>query len=163
MATHGIKQLSSLTIKYCGLGGSSRYIRPFLTSDAFKQFAQENPTVTINIIKRNNRHPFLLAQYVKGWDKQICVKNEQDESIMKQIMNLNNSSGRKLKRFKKPVITKQVSVQGVWTPQLKIVDEDWSANMSEVSIVGFAEGEMNEIHEKNRTIGRGQFNKFVIE
>lgn len=160
MATHGVKQLSALTIAYCKHGGSSRHIRSFLSdpSGPFTTFAASNPTVTINVVARNGKHPYVRGEYVKGWDKTICVKNEEDEIIMRQITKLNNSSGRKMKKFKAPVESKRVSIQGTWSPLLRIGGEDWRSGMEEIVIENYGEEEADEIHAKNRVVGRGQFN-----
>jgi len=164
MATHGIKQLHKLTVAYCPHSGSSRHLRAFLgSSDGFfRKFAQENPTLNIDVIQRRGKHPFVRGEYVKGWDKTICVKNETDEVICKQINNLNNSSGRKLKKFKSPVIAKNVSTQGVWTPALNIRDEDWIDQMEVVTIEDYGSEDSDEKHRKHRIVGRGQFNHVEV-
>mmetsp|Transcript_32689 Transcript_32689/g.75247 ORF Transcript_32689/g.75247 Transcript_32689/m.75247 type:complete len:82 (-) Transcript_32689:1539-1784(-) len=71
------------------------------------------------------QHPYVKGQYRSGFSKQICVKNYNPKEIIKAITMLNNSSGRKMTKFEKPVISRTPSVQGIWTPFLDISDQQW--------------------------------------
>ena len=130
MATRGIKQLQSLTIQYCEHGGSSAAIREFLHKGKILSFAHSNPTVTIETKVRNGRHPHVAASYKTGFDKQICVKNEPYERIVKVLWMLNNSSGRKIVKLSGAgVKTDTPSVQGVWTPMLDIASKPFKIDI----------------------------------
>mmetsp|Transcript_28989 Transcript_28989/g.58836 ORF Transcript_28989/g.58836 Transcript_28989/m.58836 type:complete len:136 (+) Transcript_28989:90-497(+) len=123
MATRGIKQLQKLTLSYCEHGGSSRYVREFISSGRIVDYARANPTVQVAVEVQNGRHPNVNAEYLTGWDKQVCVKNEPINRISNVIQMLNDSSGRKMNRIDGPVQTQTPSVQGIWTPFLDIRDK----------------------------------------
>ena len=139
MATRGIKQLQKLRIVYCEYGGSSRYVREFLQKSAptattthkhsIVQFALDNPTVEVLCQLRPGKHPYVRGEYLTGNFKQECIKNQPILEIRKAMQRLNNSSGRKLVKFEKPVVTQTPSVQGVWTPMLDICKEQWDVRI----------------------------------
>ena len=129
MATRGIPQLLQLRIVYCEHGGSSRYIRDFLQSGNILQFASQNPNVEIRCMLRPGKHPYVRGDYLSGNFKQECVKNRPVKELVEALERLKNSSGRKLKKFTKPVITQTPSVQGVWTPMLDISKEQWDVRI----------------------------------
>ena len=80
---------------------------------------------------RNGKHPYIKAEYVSGYSKQVCIKNEPMEKITKVIEMLNNSSGRKITKIGGPIKTQTPSVQGVWTPMLDIADKEFQIEMVE--------------------------------
>ena len=82
---------------------------------------------------RPGKHPYVRGEYLTGNSKQECVKNQPVSEIRKALERLNNSSGRKLVKFEKPVITQTPSVQGVWTPMLDIYKEQWDVRIVESS------------------------------
>ena len=120
MATRGIKQLIQLNIIYCEHGGSSRTIREFISSKRIIEFCNQNPSVNVNVNVRNGHHPYMEGNYRTGKSKQICIKNEPMKRIGNVLNMLNNSSGRKISKISKPIITQTPSIQGVWTPMLDI-------------------------------------------
>eukprot|EP00553_Chaetoceros_curvisetus_P012680 CAMPEP_0204639970 /NCGR_PEP_ID=MMETSP0717-20131115/45200_1 /ASSEMBLY_ACC=CAM_ASM_000666 /TAXON_ID=230516 /ORGANISM="Chaetoceros curvisetus" /LENGTH=131 /DNA_ID=CAMNT_0051660245 /DNA_START=71 /DNA_END=466 /DNA_ORIENTATION=- len=125
MATRGVKQLTKLRIFFCEHGGSSNNIRDYIASPAIIQFATKNPTVEVIAKRRNGKHPYIQAEYVTGYSKQVCIKNEETERIEKVVTMLNDSSGRKITKITKPVKTDTPSVQGVWTPMLDIANKSF--------------------------------------
>jgi large subunit ribosomal protein L43 len=120
MATRGIFQLQTLKICYCEFGGSSRAVRDFISSGRIVSWATDHPQVQVELKVRNGKHPFLEGDYISGQPKQIGVKNEDTKRIYQVMDMLKNSSGRKMKRLNRPVITQTPSVQGVWTPMLNL-------------------------------------------
>lgn len=124
MATRGVKQLQKLQIFFCEHGGSSNAIREYIKSGRIVTFASENPTVEVAARLRNGKHPYVKAEYLTGFSKQVCVKNEPIERIEKVVTMLNNSSGRKLTKIGSPIKTDTPSVQGVWTPMLEIAQRE---------------------------------------
>ena len=78
---------------------------------------------------RNGKHPFVEGEYVSGKPKQIGVKNEDMKRIYQVMDMLKNSSGRKMTRLNRPVITQTPSVQGVWTPMLNLQDVQFDIQM----------------------------------
>jgi large subunit ribosomal protein L43 len=75
MATRGVKQLQTLRIAYCNYGGSSESVRAFISSGKIVDFAKQNPSVEVIGELRNGKHPYIRAEYLTGFDKQVCVKN----------------------------------------------------------------------------------------
>ena len=96
-----------------------------LISTSLKPFALSNPTLEIVVSKVNGRHPNVKAEYRTGWDKVVGVKNMDVADIMEQIVRLNETSGRKLTKFTKPVYAERMSVQGRWTPGLDLREEEF--------------------------------------
>lgn len=131
MATRGIKQLKQLQIVFCEHGGSSRNVREYISTGKIVQFAADNPTVEVAAKLRNGKHPYVKAEYVTGYSKQVCVKNEDIERIDKVLTLLNNSSGRKITKIGSPIKTDTPSVQGVWTPMLDISHAPFKVNFKE--------------------------------
>ncbi len=142
MATRGIKQLKNLQIVYCEHGGSSSNIRQYLsstpssstsskTANKIISFCQSNPTVQVSTKLRNGKHPYIKAEYVSGFSKQVCIKNESLERIDKVIQMLNDSSGRKITKIGGPVRTQTPSIQGVWTPMLDIANKEFHIDLIE--------------------------------
>mmetsp|Transcript_34247 Transcript_34247/g.50343 ORF Transcript_34247/g.50343 Transcript_34247/m.50343 type:complete len:133 (+) Transcript_34247:52-450(+) len=131
MATRGVKQLLKLRLCYCEVGGSSRNVREYISSGKVVEFAKENPTVSVIVQTRNGKHPMVKGHYITGYDKQICVKNEPIKRIDTVVNMLNNSSGRKMKKFGSPVKTVKPSVQGVWTPYLDIAERKFPIEIVE--------------------------------
>lgn len=131
MSTRGVKQLTNLVFTYCEHGGSSRYVREFISSGRIVDIARREPDVEILVKNRNGKHPFIEARYLTGYDKVVCVKNEPVGRIYKVVEMLNNSSGRKLTKINAPIRTDTPSVQGVWTPMLDIASEEYKIEMVE--------------------------------
>ena len=122
MATRGIVQLKTLKLFYCEHGGSSRAVRDFISSGRIVTWATQNPKIQVEVKVRNGEHPFVEGEYISGKPKQIGVKNENTKRIYEVMDMLKNSSGRKMKRLNRPVLTQTPSIQGVWTPMLNLKD-----------------------------------------
>ena len=125
MATRGVFQLQKLTLFYCEHGGSSKAVRDFLASGRLVSWATERPHLEIQVRVRNGKHPYVKADYLSSPNDnihQICVKSNQARSPdMEMVLDqLYNRSGRKTKKFTKPVYTDTPSIQGVWTPSLNL-------------------------------------------
>jgi large subunit ribosomal protein L43 len=129
MATRGVKQLQTLKIFYCNYGGSSAAARDYIATGKIVEFAKKNPTVQVIGELRNGKHPFVRAEYLSGFPKQVCVKNETIRRIEEVIHMLNNSSGRKIKKIEGSTQTDKPSIQGVWTPMLDIVQKKFKIEM----------------------------------
>ncbi len=120
MSSNGVRQLQKLSLSYCSHSGSSKSLRSIISNGQLVAFAEANPSVQVVAFTNNGHHPFIRGEYLTGFDKTIGVKNLDVETIMKNILRLSNSSGRKLLKFKKPIISSTPSIQGIWTPQLDI-------------------------------------------
>ena len=129
MATRGIKQLQKLHVVFCEHGGSSTPVREYIKSAKIVQFAVDNPTVEVIASLRNGHHPYVKADYLTGFSKQVCVKNEPVERIEIVVAMLNNSSGRKITKIGSPIKTDTPSVQGIWTPMLDIAQKPFQVQM----------------------------------
>lgn len=78
-------------------------------------FAKQNPQIEFTVSPRPNKHPVVLGHYLNGRHKAICVRNLEKEQILQKVELLRNANGEKLKKVKKPVISSQESVRGVWS------------------------------------------------
>ena len=58
---------------------------------------------------------------MRGFDKAVGVKNRSAQEISAVVAALRDSSGRKMKPMKKPVLSRARSVQGRWTAALPCV------------------------------------------
>jgi len=87
--------------------------------NSLKAFATANPQVEINVSPRPRKHPVIIAHYVNGRSKAICVRNLQKEQILQKAELLRDASGEKLKRVTKPVQSINDSVRGIWSPFAK--------------------------------------------
>ena len=63
MATRGVFQCRTLTLRYCEHGGSSRAVREYLASGKLLEWASSRPTVEVRVSVANGRHPNLSAGY----------------------------------------------------------------------------------------------------
>mmetsp|Transcript_23329 Transcript_23329/g.28675 ORF Transcript_23329/g.28675 Transcript_23329/m.28675 type:complete len:133 (-) Transcript_23329:292-690(-) len=131
MATRGIQQLKHLQLVYCEHGGSSSHLRQYLNSSKILSFCNEYPSLEVSTKLRNGKHPYIKADYVTGSSKQVCVKNESIERIVKVMHMLKDSSGRKIAKIGTPIKTQTPSVQGVWTPSLDISNKGFEIQIME--------------------------------
>ncbi len=79
-------------------------------------FARRNPQIEIHVSPRPRRHPVIIANYINGAQRSICVKNLQNEGVREKADLLRNSSGEKNKKLGKPVTSINESVRGIWSP-----------------------------------------------
>ncbi|DBA03545.1 TPA: hypothetical protein N0F65_011446 [Lagenidium giganteum] len=119
MATKGVWQLQKLTIRYCQYGGSSRYVRQLLADERFLRFVEENPQVQFQTELKGARHPVLIGDYITNERKVVDVKNQDEKFVLQMMQRLRDTSGRKMTKMKRPVISKRPSVQGIWQPDIK--------------------------------------------
>lgn len=79
-------------------------------------FARNNPQIAISISPRPHHHPVIIAEYINGAKKSICVKNLQNEGVREKAELLRNRTGEKNGKLGKPVVSVNESVRGVWDP-----------------------------------------------
>lgn len=48
---------------------------------------------------RRNKHPFLTAQYINGFVKDVTLKNYQNDEVLKEFERVRTSFGRKALPF----------------------------------------------------------------
>ncbi|KAF2706034.1 hypothetical protein K504DRAFT_448453 [Pleomassaria siparia CBS 279.74] len=110
-----ILQCKSLTFHYCDWAGSSRGMNAFIRS-SLPSFAKRNPSIEISVSPRPNQHPVIIANYINGRQKAICVRNLTNEGVREKAELLRDNSGEKNKRVTKPVTSLNESVRGIWSP-----------------------------------------------
>ncbi|KAL4476446.1 hypothetical protein ABPG74_010179 [Tetrahymena malaccensis] len=117
MCSRGVFQLRKIQLQFCDFGGSSKGVRDFLNSDTVKEFMVKNPQIQFEFIMRRNKHPFLSAQYINGFVKDVSLKNYGGEEILDEFNRVRQSFGRKSLPFAgKKLYTSKPSIQGKWTP-----------------------------------------------
>mmetsp|Transcript_6901 Transcript_6901/g.7938 ORF Transcript_6901/g.7938 Transcript_6901/m.7938 type:complete len:137 (-) Transcript_6901:947-1357(-) len=116
MNSQGEWLLRKLAIRYCQHGGSSRGVREFLRSKKFVDFAKENPQIEITAEKLGGRHPTIIGTYLNApYEPTLwSVRNQNEWEILDVLQQLRNRNGGKITKYKKPVYTKNESIQGVW-------------------------------------------------
>ena len=80
------------------------------------QFAGNHPQVEFSVSPRPSKHPVIIAQYINGREKAICVRNMEPYEVLKKAELLRDASGEKLRKITKPVQSINESVRGVWSP-----------------------------------------------
>ena len=121
MATRGVFQLARLAFNSCEHSGSSVGMRMFL-SDYLPHFAREHPHVEISQSVAPGRHPYVRASYKCGRSRTVSVKNDEPGEILRQVMNLRSTIGRKTtlgrsanRSVKQRVVTATPSIQRAGT------------------------------------------------
>mmetsp|Transcript_31182 Transcript_31182/g.96507 ORF Transcript_31182/g.96507 Transcript_31182/m.96507 type:complete len:134 (+) Transcript_31182:788-1189(+) len=110
----GVPQLRELVVRYCPHGGSSRGARAFVhgEKDGFAAFAAANPRVACRSELGRGKHPVVRGVYVWGEPKVYDCKNRTAGDVLGMAEELRDSSGRKMTRFEKPVVSERPSIQG---------------------------------------------------
>lgn len=108
----GVSQLQRLVVRYCPHGGSSRGARAFVFEE-FAKFAEANPAVECRSELGRGKHPCVRGSYVWGEEKVLDAKNQSSDEVRRLAEVLRDSSGRKMLRFEKPVVSARPSIQGV--------------------------------------------------
>mmetsp|Transcript_28343 Transcript_28343/g.47653 ORF Transcript_28343/g.47653 Transcript_28343/m.47653 type:complete len:132 (-) Transcript_28343:317-712(-) len=122
MSLKGVRQMKELVIRYSDYDGSSKGIREWIRLNLV-EFAQKNPDLAVKTELKRCAHPFVRGNFVNGNTKTICVKNLDTERISSYVFDLRNQIGRKTSStgYKKPVVTKQTSVQGEWHERMDLI------------------------------------------
>ncbi|CAN9226037.1 unnamed protein product [Alternaria alternata] len=106
----------SLTFHYCNWWGSSKGMNAFLKA-SLPAFAKRNPQIEISVSPRSRKHPVIIANYLNGAQRSICVKNLQNEGVREKAEMLRNSTGEKNRKLDgRPVKSLNESVRGIWSP-----------------------------------------------
>ena len=108
----GVPQLQRLVVRYCPHGGSSRGARAFVFEE-FAKYAEANPAVECRSELGRGKHPCVRGSYVWGEEKVLDAKNQSSDEVRRLAEVLRDSSGRKMLRFEKPVVSARPSIQGV--------------------------------------------------
>eukprot|EP00924_Labyrinthula_sp_SR-Ha-C_P000989 maker-scaffold_7-snap-gene-10.21-mRNA-1 protein AED:0.02 eAED:0.02 QI:107/1/1/1/1/1/2/118/152 len=138
MDKNRVWQLQRVTLRYCPIGGSSRRMRNFIRSD-LKNFAEDHPWIEFRTEIKKNKHPIVVGEYKNYLDekkrkenkdftfkdlvrdhkpiqpKVVDVKKMERKEIFSVLEMMRNETGNKVgKRYKKPVIVENESIQGLW-------------------------------------------------
>ncbi|KAL6064267.1 54S ribosomal protein L51, mitochondrial [Balamuthia mandrillaris] len=120
MSRNGIWQMKRLIVQWCDWGGSSRGVREFLKTQ-YPAFAERNPQIEAEAVLRRGRHPHLIAEYINGRRRKVCVKNVDPLEVTRVAQYLRDQwGGKNPKGGARPVYTSRPSVQGIWNPFLNI-------------------------------------------
>ena len=136
MSRRGVSQLQRIVFNYCNHSGSSRGAREFLfgSTNAVKNtiedsssrngqsymesFVERHPHITISCQVKSGRHPWMEASYLNGRVRSVSMKNDDAVEILRQIMNLRSTVGRRTstgsksnRQVKQRVVTSQPSIQ----------------------------------------------------
>ncbi|EFJ32568.1 hypothetical protein SELMODRAFT_85537 [Selaginella moellendorffii] len=119
MALRGVWQLKKLLVHYCKRSGGSRGARDFVET-LLPRFAKANPQIEIEAKWRPHQDPYLEAFFLNKRERTIGLRNLSAEDCLVQAKRLRNLVGRRpIKRRTREISTRK-SIQGRWTPFLKI-------------------------------------------
>ncbi|OLY82974.1 54S ribosomal protein L51, mitochondrial [Smittium mucronatum] len=104
-----------LVLNYCETSGSSAGFKDFLIARSQK-LAHANPAIELIVQPRPSRHPIVRAFYANGRQRVYCVKNKTPDEINTVIERLLGFAGNYNQLWKKPVISNNPSVRGIWSP-----------------------------------------------
>ncbi|CBX96692.1 hypothetical protein IAQ61_005445 [Plenodomus lingam] len=111
-----ILQCKRLDFHYCNRWGSSKGMNSFIKA-SLPTFAKRNPQIEISVSPRPCKHPVIIAHYINGAQRAICVKNLQNEGVREKAELLRDSSGQKNRKLDgRPVMSINESVRGIWDP-----------------------------------------------
>lgn len=105
----------SLSFHYCNYWGSSRGMNAFIKA-SLPKFAKNNPQIEISVSPRPCQHPVIIANYINGTTREVCVRNLQNEGVRAKAEELRNATGEKDRKVGKPVTSINESVRGIWDP-----------------------------------------------
>lgn len=105
------------------LGCSAGPRRPSLTrahskfiESTLPKFAAKHPEIEISVSPRPQKHPVVIAHYINGNTRPVCLKKLDQNQILNKIELLRDSTGETNKRVNKPVRSLNESVRGIWSP-----------------------------------------------
>ena len=106
-----------LSFHYCDWAGSSRGMNSYLSSSLLPTLLSQHPSIEIHISPRPRKHPVILAEYINGKSKAVCVRNLQPASIHEKAKLLCQNSGEKNRKIRgRNVVSENEGVRGVWSP-----------------------------------------------
>lgn len=81
MSIRGITQLKTVKMFFCDFGGSSKGVREFLKSPSVVEFVKDNSDVQFEFVMKRGRHPFIAAEYLNGFCKDVPLRNQSLEKV----------------------------------------------------------------------------------
>jgi large subunit ribosomal protein L43 len=117
MSRRGVPQLKRLAFNVCDHGGSSSGARAFL-EHYLPSFAKEHPHLVIETSTKAGKHPTVQGFYVNGRVRSVGLKNESPGEVLRQVMNMRSTVGRRTstgtkanRSVKQRVVTSTPSIQ----------------------------------------------------
>ncbi|PSR78093.1 mitochondrial 54S ribosomal protein L51, partial [Coniella lustricola] len=110
-----VLQCKRMEFHYCDWAGSSKGMNQFLESH-LPRFAKSHPEIEISVSPRPQQHPSVIAHYINGNTRPVCLRKLDPNQILGKVELLRDSTGERNKRVKKPVKSINVGVRGIWSP-----------------------------------------------
>ncbi|OMJ30095.1 54S ribosomal protein L51, mitochondrial [Smittium culicis] len=104
-----------LVLNYCETSGSSKAFKEYIVKNSI-ELAKKLPMIELVVQPRPSRHPIIRAFYANGRQRVYCVKNSSNDEIENTLQRLLGFSGNYNQLWKKPVISNNPSVRGIWSP-----------------------------------------------
>ncbi|KAF8610770.1 hypothetical protein BDV93DRAFT_484234 [Ceratobasidium sp. AG-I] len=113
---HGafVPQLRKLVFEYCDTWSSSALLRSYLLRNT-ERLAEQNPHVEVVVRQRSFKPPIVRGIYLNERDKVIPLNKLQPASIEQKVQLLLDSSGAKIRLFKRPVESTTEGARGMWS------------------------------------------------
>ncbi|RKP39374.1 hypothetical protein BJ085DRAFT_14748 [Dimargaris cristalligena] len=105
-----------LVLNYCERSGSSRGMLEYLMSGRLQNWAKEHPQVEVHVQPAPSRHPQIKGFFNNGNERSVCTRKLTAEEVEQSLQDLTNTSGQPDFRHKKPVLSNNPSVRGIWSP-----------------------------------------------
>ncbi|KAG8736744.1 hypothetical protein FRC12_017469 [Ceratobasidium sp. 428] len=109
-----VPQLKKLVFEYCDTWSSSTILRGYLLRHT-ERLAQENPHVEVVVRQRSFKPPIVRGVYLNERDKVIPLNKLQPSSIEQKVRLLLDSSGAKIRPFKRSVESTTEGARGMWS------------------------------------------------
>jgi hypothetical protein len=130
---------SGLVLDLLALHGYMNFACREFIKNGLVEFARENPQIAISTTQGPNRHPVVFGSYSTcfnatsskisvsdmilpagdGTTKEIDVKNKTSADVRAVFDKMRNSACGRVRDLRKPVISRNPSIQGIWTPSVK--------------------------------------------
>ncbi|KAJ4392098.1 39S ribosomal protein L51, mitochondrial [Gnomoniopsis smithogilvyi] len=110
-----VLQCKRMDFHYCDWAGSSKGMNTFIEK-ALPKFAASHPEIEITVSPKPQRHPTVIAHYINGRTRPVCLKKCDMNQIIKKVEMLRDSTGEINRKVNKPVRSYNESVRGIWSP-----------------------------------------------
>ncbi|CAE6415425.1 unnamed protein product [Rhizoctonia solani] len=113
---HGafVPQIKKLVFEYCDTWSSSARLRGYLLRNSGR-LAQENPHVEVVVRQRPFKPPIVRGIYLNERDKVVPLNKLEPSSIEQKVQLLLDSSGAKIRPFKRSVESTTEGTRGMWS------------------------------------------------
>ncbi|CAE6432904.1 unnamed protein product [Rhizoctonia solani] len=113
---HGafVPQIKKLVFEYCDTWSSSARLRGYLLRNS-ERLAQENPHVEVVVRQRPFKSPIVRGIYLNDRDKVVPLNKLEPSSIEQKVQLLLDSSGAKIRPFKRSIESTTEGARGMWS------------------------------------------------